>query len=190
MPTSGPNYFSTVSAINSNWISPQHAEGAPDGQVTKWSPGTSSDWLFCFDWQGTFPTNYFYDFPNFVIEIYASSLTITAILFKTQIISRADGLVFSGVSSDKSVIPSLTKTWLNIANTDWSIPYNLPTNKAIGVALAIDQTSASQVEIDSVRLTISYNNNDGFYFPGYGPSKKKRRFINKKGKVIGQTRTR
>lgn len=191
MPTSGPNYFSTGNTSSSSgWIPPQNAENAPDGNYVNWNGAASNVWLYMFDWQGTLPANKFYDFPNFVIEIYGYSSTGQIIPFRTQIITRADGLLFGGISSDKNVNILGTNSWLNISNTNWSIPYPLTTNTSVGVAISADVSSAFLFYIDSVRMTVSYNDNDGFYFPGYGPGKRKRRFINKKGKVIAQTRVR
>lgn len=183
MPTSGPDYFSTSSSISSHWLTPENIENAPDGLTARWNAGTNADWIFLFDWQGSVPAGYYWDFPNFVLELYMSSISQT-INFRTQIITRADGLPFSGISSDKSVSIIGTNTWLNITNPDWSIPSKLPTHIAIGIAFAADASAISQISVDSARLTVSYNSDDGFFQPGYGFVKNRRRFVSRRNKQV------
>ena len=186
MPTLGPDFFSSGTTNTSNWLSAQNAEFAPDGLTAKWNAGTLNDWLYMFSWLTSVPNGYYYDFANFVIEIYALSLSQT-IPFRTQIILSNFGTVFGNPSSNKNVALTNSFAWHNCSNTDWAVPSYLSTNTPIGIAISIDQTPVSQVQIDSVRMTISYNTKDGFFDPPYGVVRGRRRYVatrNKQTKVI------
>lgn len=194
MPLVGPNYFSLCSSTLSTWQSPEHAENAPDGNlVLSPSSGTPQTFLLCFNWQGVVPKGYYWDFPNFVIEAYYSNSNSGAGIltgnFQTRLMAYVNGDWWGTLSSIYSTAYAGTLAWGRISATDWGNVIGLPTDIPIGIGISFLNPNPS-IFIDSVRMTVSYNNNDNFFSPPYGVVKKKRRFITKKGKVIAQTRVR
>lgn len=186
MPLVGPNYFSSGTASISYWVSPQNAENAPDGVFAYWTSGTLGNWLYMFGFQGSIPPGYYYDFSNFVVEMYANSGAQTR-PFITQIILSNSGATFGTPSSNKSIALTSSTQWFNISNNDWSIPNPLPTDVPIGIAISLNMIPSFNIYVDSVRMTISYNSIDNFFNPPYGVVRGRRRYVatrNRQTKVI------
>jgi len=187
MPLEGPHYFSTVSNPGGSWNNPSFAENAPDGSSATWNASpTNPDWLLFTSWQFIFSTPAVLIPRGFIIEIFAKSLAQT-INFYTQLL--VNGLVYGRTAVKNIPVPTAFQ-WFTVADSTWDETgfsvINSPSD--IGFQLHFD-SPIGQIFIDSARMTVQYN--DGFFDPGYGFSKRTRRFKstrNHQTKIVSQVR--
>lgn len=180
----GPNYFNSCKdplAPNINqWDAIGLATGAPDGNYAS-SPIIStgfSDPLNIFNWAGVSnvipnPIN----ITNAIIDFYGYTNDGVALNF---------GLYF--IYNGNTVGPQITGTlgfnftpaWATLNRTGGgNFTYNGSFDQFFGIQLTVEAVSGplSTIYIDSVRMTLFCG--DGFYDPGYGFTKKKRRFVSR-----------
>jgi|GEM_PF-5603596 len=158
MPSEGPAYFGTVIG-GSQWINPEFAEGAPDGNHADYNAGSDPEWwLTLSNWQGSLPAGNYIIPAQTAIEAYCNSFAQT-INITTQLM--VDGATY-GLAAAKSVAIDNTNQWLSIADGTWDLSGLLPitTSQSFGFRVHFPAI-INQVHIDSVRMTV--------YFATTGP---------------------